>query len=95
MLVVLWLKPGLHIQSQKTQGFRVADFLRRYLTKEDRVRNFFYCLMWIKEPCVRKFERLARSKILGISQTNISCKDHERMFANTFLSCPGMALVPV
>ena len=36
--------------------------------KEGSVRNFF-CLIWIKEPCVQKFEELARLKILGISQT--------------------------
>ena len=42
---------------------------RHYLTKEGPVLKFFHCLIWIKEPCVRKFEGLARSKILGISQT--------------------------
>ena len=47
----------------------MSQILRRYLTKKGRVRKFFYCLIWIKEPCVRKFEGLARSKILGISQT--------------------------
>ena len=46
----------------------VLHILRRHLTKEGRVRNFFYCLIWIKEPCVQKFEGFARSKILGISQ---------------------------
>ena len=46
------------IQSQKTQGYRVTD----------RVRKFFHCLIWIKEPCVQKFEGLARSEILWISQ---------------------------
>ena len=52
----------------------VLQILRRYLTKEDRVRKFVHCLIWIKEPCVRKFEGLARSKILGISQTSLSKK---------------------
>ena len=31
------------------------------------------CLIRIKEACVRKFERLARSKLLAISQTNLFC----------------------
>ena len=48
-----------------------SQILRLYLTKEGRVRKIFYCLIWIKEPCVRKFEGLARSKILGISQTKM------------------------
>ena len=41
----------------------MSQILRRYLTKEGRVRNFFFYLIWIKEPCVRKFEGLASSKI--------------------------------
>ena len=58
----------LPIQSQKTQGFCVADFAT--LSDERRSRSkLFYYLTWIKEPCVRKFEGFARSKILGISQT--------------------------
>ena len=57
-------------QSQKTQSFCVADFAT-HLTKEDRVRKLFYCLIRIKEPCVGKFEGLTRSKILGILQTDI------------------------
>ena len=47
----------------------VSQIRRRYLTKEGPVLKFFHCLIWIKEPCIRKFEGLARSKILGISQT--------------------------
>ena len=50
----------------------VSQILRRYPTKESRVRKFFCCLIWIKESCVRKYEGLARSKILGISQTNFT-----------------------
>ena len=57
-------------QSQKTQGFLCRKFWRHYLTKEGRVRKSFYCLIWIKEPCVRKFEGLTRSKILWILQTD-------------------------
>ena len=55
-------------QSQKTQGFCFADFAS--LSDERRSRSkIFYYLIWIKEPCVRKFGGLARSKLLGISQT--------------------------
>ena len=56
------------IQSQKTQGFCVADFAT--LSDETRSRSkIFPLFIWIKEPCVRKYERLERSKLLGISQT--------------------------
>ena len=56
------------IQSHKTQGFCVADFAT--LSDETRSRSkIFPLFIWIKEPCVRKFERLERSKLLGISQT--------------------------
>ena len=60
---------GIHdIQSQKTQGFCVADFAT--LSDERRSRSkIFLLFIWIKEPCVRKFEGLARSKLLEISQT--------------------------
>ena len=47
----------------------VLQILRHYLTKEGRAGKLFYCLIRIKEPCVRKFEGLTRSKILGILQT--------------------------
>ena len=56
-------------QSQKIQGFCVADFAT--LSDERRSRSkLFPLFIWIKEPCVRKFEGLERSKLLGISQTN-------------------------
>ena len=56
------------VQSQKTQGFCVADFAT--LSDERRSRSkIFPLFIWIKEPCVRKFEGLERSKRLGISQT--------------------------
>ena len=39
------------------------------LSDERRSRSkLFPPFIWIKEPCVRKFEGLARSKLLGISQ---------------------------
>ena len=57
-------------QSQKTQGFCVADFPT--LSDERRSRSkIFLLFILIKEPCIRKFERLARSKLLGISQTEL------------------------
>ena len=59
---------GKVVQSQKTQGFCIADFAT--LSDETRSRSKIFPLFtWIKEPCVRKFERLERSKLLGISQT--------------------------
>ena len=58
-------------QSQKTQGFCVADFAT--LSDERRPRSkIFLLFIWIEEPCVRKFEGLEHSKLLGISQTKIS-----------------------
>ena len=60
------------MQSQKTQGFCVADFAT--LSDETRSRSKIFTLfIWIKEPCVQKFEGLERSKLLGISQTK--CKE--------------------
>ena len=52
-------------------SFFVADFAtlsdeRRSLSKIFRLFNM------VKEPCVRKFEGLARSKLLGISQTKLA-----------------------
>ena len=53
---------------RKPKVFGVADFAT--LSDESRSRSkFFYYLIWIKEPCVRKSEGFTRSKILGISQT--------------------------
>ena len=58
------------VQSQKTQGFCVADFAT--LSDERRsCSKIFPLFIWIKEPCVRKFEGLERSKLLGISQTKV------------------------
>ena len=55
---------------QKTQGFCVADFAT--LSDERRSRSkIFLLFIWIKEPCVPKFEGLERSKLLGISQTKL------------------------
>ena len=69
------------IQSQKTQGFCVADFA----TLSDETRSYlkiFPLFIWIKELCVRKFEGLERSKLLGISQTIL--KD-QRIVSSTVL----------
>ena len=62
------------VQSQKTQGFCVADFAT--LSDERKSRSkFFPLFIGMKEPCVRKFEGLARSKLLGISQTKYKGED--------------------
>ena len=62
------------MQSQKTQGFCVADFAT--LSDERRSRSkLFPLFIWIKEPCVRKFKGLERSNGLGISQTKYPKKD--------------------
>ena len=59
---------GVLFQSQKTQDFCVAGFAT--LSDERRSRSkIFPLFIWIKEPCVRRFEGLERSKRLGISQT--------------------------
>ena len=55
-------------QSHKTQGFCVADFATLSDGRRSRSK-IFPLFIWIKEPCVRKFEGLERSKHLGISQT--------------------------
>ena len=72
-LMVVWVvsdSPGSlgKEQSKKIQGF-VSQILWHYLAKEGCVQKLFYCLIPIKEPCVRKYEGLPRSKILGILQT--------------------------
>ena len=63
-------------QSQKTQGFCVADFATPSDERTSRSK-IFLLFIWIKEPCVRKFEGLARSKLLGISQTDTG---YEKLF---------------
>ena len=45
----------------------MADFAT--LSDERRSRSKIFLFNMDKEPCVRKFEGFARSKILGISQT--------------------------
>ena len=51
-------------QSQKTQGFCVADFAT--LSDERRSRSkIFPLFIWIKEPCVRKFKGLEVRNFLG------------------------------
>ena len=56
------------MQSQKTQGFCVADFATLHDERRSRSK-IFRLFIWIKEPCVRRSEGLERSKLLGISQT--------------------------
>ena len=60
-------------QSQKTQGFCVADFAT--LSDERKSRSkIFPLFIWMNETWVRKFEGLERSKRLGISQTNFNAE---------------------
>ena len=65
-------------QSQKIQGFCVAYFAT--LSDERRSRSkLFPLFIWIKEPCVRKFEGLERSKLLGISQTKMKLRKNKHL----------------
>ena len=43
----------------------VSLILRYYLTKKGRVRKFFYCLIRIKESCVRELKGSHVQKFLG------------------------------
>ena len=62
----------LQIQSQKIQVFCVADFAT--LSDQRRSRSKIVLLFNVdKKPCVRKFEGLTRSKILGILYTEMNC----------------------
>ena len=55
----------------KSKGFCVADFAT--LSDERRPRSKIVQLCNVdKNPCVRKFEGLTRSKILGILQTEMN-----------------------
>ena len=57
------------IPVSENPSFCVADFAT--LSDERRSRSkIFLLFIWIKEPCVRQFEGLARSKLLEISQTD-------------------------
>ena len=77
------------LQSHKTQGFCVADFATPSDERRSRSK-IFPLFIWIKEPCVRKFEGLERSKRLGISQTNLLDNDFMQYLTVQFrkrLSC--------
>ena len=64
-------------QQKKVSKVFVSQILRHYLTNEGYVRKLLYYLIWIKEPRVRKFEVLTRSKSFVISQTEkIEVGDH-------------------
>ena len=62
------LSSALLFSLRKPKVF-VSQILPHHLTKEGCVRKSFYCLVRIKEPCVRKFEAVILSKILLILQT--------------------------
>ena len=72
------------IQSQKTQGFCLADFATPSDERKSRSK-IFPLFIWMKEPCVRKFEGLARSKLLGTSQT--------KFFRNSLSDVPTSSIV--
>ena len=61
---------------------------------KDRVWKLFYCLIWKKEPCVRKFEGLTGSKILGISQTVIWTWDIADIFYSYYICQAFGDLIP-
>ena len=87
--IKLCQNPSDRLLSQKTQGFCVADFAA--LSDERRSRSkIFPLFMWIKEPCVQKSEEFTRSKLLGISQTNIVLSNATRVNADSmkFLKFP-------
>ena len=79
------------IRSQKTQGFCVADFVNARRSRS----KIFPLFIWIKEPCVRKFEGLERSKRRGISQTksyfgHLFCDQHLTPYSNFSFTLNGM-----
>ena len=91
------------VQSQKTQGFCVADVATLSGERRPRSKNF-PLFIWIKEPCVRKFEGLERSKLLGISQTKFTLKDksqdrqqldNNEQNSRRFLGMTKMPLLPI
>ena len=59
------------IQSQRTQGFCVADFATLSDDRGSRLK-FFLLFNRDTEPSIRKFGELTRSKIFGILQTVLS-----------------------
>ena len=65
-----------------------SQILGYNLIKESHIQKFFNCLIWIKEPCVRKFEGLMHSKIFGIFKTALGIavpsdqKDNDVLFKN-------------
>ena len=66
--LIVDISPKFSLRKPKTF---VSQILRHYLTKEGRVRKLLYCLIRIKESCIRKSERLTRLKIRGILQTEL------------------------
>ena len=69
---------------------KVSDFAT-LSDEKGRVRNFFYYLIWVREPCVRKFEGLARSKLLRILQTNMSVSFRQKFQEERSLSQCSLA----
>ena len=74
---------------QKTQGLSscVAGFTKEGRKKVERRSRSKIVLLFNtdkKEPCVRKFEGLTRSKILGILQTEFDSTAESRIEETTF-----------
>ena len=78
------LSSALLFSLRKPKVF-VSQILPHHLTKEGCVRKSFYCLVRIKEPCVRKFEAVIRSKILLILQTVLYDGPEGSQFSFIFL----------
>ena len=67
----------------------MSQILRRYLTKEGSVRKFFLLFNMDKKPCIIKLEGLARSKLPGISQTNVKDNLIWRALIFIYSICPN------
>ena len=49
----------------------MSQILRRYLTKEGRVRKYFYCLIWIKNPAFENLKGSHVRKFLGFHKLRL------------------------
>ena len=69
-----------------------------FATLYDEIRSrskIFSLFIWRKEPCVRKFEGLERSKLLGISQTKFSIvKSFFLLTINSVMISHGKGIKP-
>ena len=49
----------------------MSQIMQHYLTKEGCMRKLFYCLIGIKQRCIKKCKGLRHLKVLGILQTEM------------------------